>query len=79
MLRRTLKIQGNSNVHGIYKFPSYHYKLSVDTPNDLQLAKKIFSSFESSTSFGIDDVVELLEKHPEFLEINKESEINSDI
>jgi spore coat polysaccharide biosynthesis protein SpsF len=72
-----IKNSGKFKCEWVRTNPTYHYKLSVDTPNDLLLAKKIFSSFENSITFGMDDVVELLEKHPEFLEINRESEINS--
>jgi spore coat polysaccharide biosynthesis protein SpsF len=72
-----IKNSGEFKCEWIRTNPDYHYKLSVDTPNDLLLAQKIFSSFENSISFGMDDVVELLEKHPDFLEINRESEINS--
>jgi spore coat polysaccharide biosynthesis protein SpsF len=56
---------------------SYHYKLSVDTPNDLEMARRIFSELKSNPDFSIDEVNALLHNKPEILEINKESEINS--
>lgn len=56
---------------------SYHYKLSVDTNEDLEMARKIFSELKSEPDFSIEEVASLLERKPEILEINKESEINS--
>ena len=56
---------------------SYHFKLSVDTENDLRLAEQIFIELKNTPDFSIDDVVELLRRKPELLEINSESEINS--
>ncbi len=56
---------------------TYHYKLSVDTVNDLEMARRIFSEFKSEPDFSIEQVSILLKRKPEILEINKESEINS--
>ena len=56
---------------------SYHYKLSVDTENDLRLAEQIFIELKNKPDFSIDDVVDLLRRKPALLEINSESEINS--
>lgn len=57
--------------------PGYTYKFSVDTENDLKAAEAIFSELESTPDFGIDEVVNLLNRKPEILAINKESTINS--
>lgn len=72
-----IKNSGKFKCAWIHTNPNYNYKLSVDTPNDLKLAQSIFLSFNDSVSFGMDEVVELLEKKPELLLINRESEINS--
>jgi spore coat polysaccharide biosynthesis protein SpsF (cytidylyltransferase family) len=55
----------------------YHYKLSVDTANDLHVAETIFAELFSQPDFSIDEVHALLQRKPEILNINKESEINS--
>jgi len=54
----------------------YHYKLSVDTSADLELANAILKHLGES-DFGIEEVVHLLETKPELLQINPESTINS--
>jgi spore coat polysaccharide biosynthesis protein SpsF (cytidylyltransferase family) len=41
------------------------------------MARKIFSELKSEPDFSIEEVASLLERKPEILEINKESEINS--
>jgi spore coat polysaccharide biosynthesis protein SpsF len=56
---------------------AYQFKLSVDTENDLRLAERIFEELDSNPDFSIDDVVELINRKPELLLINEESEINS--
>jgi len=56
---------------------AYRFKLSVDTENDLRLAEQIFQELHDSPDFGIDEVVELMNRKPELLLINHESEINS--
>jgi spore coat polysaccharide biosynthesis protein SpsF (cytidylyltransferase family) len=55
----------------------YNFKLSVDTPNDLQLAERIFQELSHIPDFSIEEVTDLLLKKPELLEINQESTINS--
>lgn len=57
--------------------PEYQYKLSVDTADDFKMAEAIFESFPDIRNFGLNEVVELLKKKPEILEINKSSKINS--
>lgn len=56
---------------------NYQYKLSVDTPNDLETVRTIFQELQTTPQFSIDEVVNLLERKPEILEINKESVINA--
>jgi spore coat polysaccharide biosynthesis protein SpsF (cytidylyltransferase family) len=56
---------------------AYRFKLSVDTENDLRLAERIFEELNDNPNFSIDEVVDLLNRKPELLLINKESEINS--
>ena len=55
----------------------YNYKLSVDTQNDFDAVERIFSELRDINDFGIEDVVSLLSKKKEILEINSSSEINS--
>jgi len=55
----------------------YNFKLSVDTPADLAAVRTIFTILGEKGDFGINEVVQLLQKQPEILEINKESKINS--
>ncbi|MFM9986903.1 MAG: cytidylyltransferase domain-containing protein [Flavobacteriales bacterium] len=55
----------------------YTFKLSVDTENDLEVARTIFHRLQKSPDFSIDEVVNLLRDEPEILAINSESKINS--
>lgn len=55
----------------------YRFKFSVDTPNDLEAAKTIFLELKDQPDFSISEVVALLNRKPEILRINAESEINS--
>ncbi|MCH2197536.1 MAG: glycosyltransferase family protein [Flavobacteriales bacterium] len=55
----------------------YMFKLSVDTPADLNMVKRIFEELETTPDFSIQEVTKLLREKPEILEINKESKINS--
>ncbi len=57
--------------------PEYQFKLSVDTIMDLNAVRTIFRELENKPDFSIEEVVQLLKRKPEILEINKESEINS--
>jgi len=56
--------------------PDYHFKLSVDTENDLRAVRQIFTELSATPDFGIEEVVDLLRKKPEILDLNKESKIN---
>ncbi len=55
----------------------YQYKLSVDSENDYKMAEAVFSSFDSINGFGMNEVVSLLQRRPEILQLNKDSMINS--
>lgn len=55
----------------------YNFKLSVDTPNDLQLAETIVQELSHTPDFSIEEVTELLLNKPELLQINSDSTINS--
>lgn len=55
----------------------YHYKLSVDTEDDLNLVRSIFEKLGPETDFSIHAVVDLLQAHPELIDLNKDSSINS--
>lgn len=57
--------------------PDYRFKLSVDSENDFKVAETIFSSFDSISDFTMEDVIELLKKRPQILDLNKDSVINS--
>lgn len=57
---------------------TYTYKLSVDTQNDFELIKQIFSRlYAPGKIFGINEVVSLLKSDPSLLKVNKESIINA--
>jgi spore coat polysaccharide biosynthesis protein SpsF (cytidylyltransferase family) len=55
----------------------YQYKLSVDSPEDFKAVATIFSELKEKKDFGQEEVMELLRKKPEILEINKNSIANS--
>ncbi len=52
------------------------YKLSLDNENDYKLIQKIFHHFYPHLLFEVNEVVELLQSHPQLLEINQSSIIN---
>lgn len=47
-----------------------HLRLTVDTPEDLALIRKIYQHFDNRDDFSLNDIVELLDKSPELLDIN---------
>lgn len=55
----------------------YHYKLSVDTLDDLKAVEAIFEALQHQEDFGIHEVTALLKERPELLAINASSSINS--
>jgi spore coat polysaccharide biosynthesis protein SpsF len=50
-----------------------HMRWTVDTPEDLAFVRQIYNHFGSNT-FSWQDVLALLEQHPEWLEINRHIE-----
>jgi spore coat polysaccharide biosynthesis protein SpsF len=58
----------------------YNHKLSVDTIEDLEAVREIFRRLDPDKTgriFGIQEVTDLLIKHPEIRQINAVSEINA--
>ena len=58
-----------------YKYPKdlSHYRWVVDEPADLDFAKKIFENlYPLNLEFGMGDILTLLDKMPELLEINQQ-------
>ena len=47
-----------------------HLRLTVDTQDDLRLVRKIYSHFDNSDDFSLDEVLRLLNQQPELLNIN---------
>jgi spore coat polysaccharide biosynthesis protein SpsF len=56
---------------------AYDFKLSVDTLQDLEAVRAIYEKLSKSPEFSIEEVVDLLDQHPEILNINKDSVVNS--
>jgi spore coat polysaccharide biosynthesis protein SpsF len=46
------------------------YRWTLDTPEDLELIRAIYSRFDNRDDFGWREVVRLMEEHPELTEIN---------
>jgi len=72
-----IKQSGKFRVGWRKAHPAYTYKLSVDTEKDLEMAQTIFQELNDKPDFSIEDVVALLQRKPEILSINADSEINS--
>lgn len=48
-----------------------HYRWTVDTPEDFQLVTTVFENlYPKNPHFGIDDIVQAFQKHPEWEKIN---------
>lgn len=47
-----------------------HFRLTVDTPQDLELVRKIYANFDQSDEFSLGDVRSLLSTKPDLLRIN---------
>jgi spore coat polysaccharide biosynthesis protein SpsF len=59
------------NILHITHEPDYgHYRWTVDTPEDLELLRKIAAHFPGRDDFSWLDVLELVKKHPELNELN---------
>jgi spore coat polysaccharide biosynthesis protein SpsF (cytidylyltransferase family) len=56
---------------------AYHYKLSVDSPDDFKIVAKIFEELKLVKDFGMEEVINLLKQKPEIGELNKDSVANS--
>ena len=53
--------------------PDYGEKRwTVDTAEDLELMRRIFSYFQDRESFGWEEILSLMEEHPELEEINQQ-------
>jgi spore coat polysaccharide biosynthesis protein SpsF (cytidylyltransferase family) len=50
------------------------YRLSVDTPKDLELMKAIFRDLYKKGGIKFPDVIAMLDKRPELLKINEDIE-----
>jgi len=46
------------------------YRLTLDTHEDLQLIRTIYSRFEGRDDFGWQDVLALMEREPELAQLN---------
>ena len=46
------------------------YRLTVDTPEDLALIRKIYAHFECTDEFSLDEMVTLLAQHPDLMALN---------
>ena len=47
-----------------------HLRLTVDTPEDLALVRKIYGHFGNTDSFSLKEIIDLLERHPSWQAIN---------
>lgn len=57
-----------------YRYPTdqSHYRLTVDTPEDLQLVAKILENlYPADPNFDLPKILHLLKLHPEWAEINR--------
>ena len=45
-------------------------RLTVDTPEDLEMVREVFAHFGNTNEFSMDEMVTLLESHPELSELN---------
>lgn len=51
--------------------PDYgHYRWTVDTPEDLELVRRIAAHFEGRDDFSWQEILALYERHPELAQIN---------
>lgn len=54
----------------VYDNPFKFMRLTVDTPEDLKLARIICDALYTGAPFGIDEIINFLKTRPELLEIN---------
>ena len=60
---------------GLNKFDGLglgHHRWTLDEPEDYELLTRVFDSFPAGMIFHLDDVLDLLGGHPEWLAINKQ-------
>ena len=58
-------------IHGVFNAVDLsHLRWTVDTPEDLELVRRIYDYFDDD-AFSWHDVLALLEQHPDWLEINR--------
>lgn len=59
-------------LHGVFNDVDYsHYRWTVDTMEDLAFVRKIYDAFAGDDTFSWREVLHLLERHPEWQEINR--------
>lgn len=50
-----------------------HYRITVDTPEDFELLKRIIETlYPTDPHFNLDSIIELLTKHPDWITLNAE-------
>ena len=49
-----------------------HYRLTVDTRQDLELVREIYSHFHNQDHFSLEEILDLLDRYPDLIAINKE-------
>jgi spore coat polysaccharide biosynthesis protein SpsF len=60
---------------GWQKFDSsYHYKLSVDTPEDFAITKTVFH--ELGNDFSVDELIQFMKKNPEISDLFTSGKFN---
>jgi glutamate-1-semialdehyde aminotransferase/spore coat polysaccharide biosynthesis protein SpsF (cytidylyltransferase family)/predicted dehydrogenase len=63
---RTANVENNSAY--LYQ----HYRWTVDEPNDLEFIRAVYKAFRGQESFGMRDVLQLIEKTPGLEKMNSE-------
>jgi spore coat polysaccharide biosynthesis protein SpsF len=48
----------------------YHYRLTVDTPEDFELIRRLIEDY-GCESKSINEITDVLDNHPELVEINR--------
>src|SRR5271157_665917 len=63
---RTANVENNST--SLYQ----HYRWTVDEPNDMEFIRAVYKAFRGQESFGMKDVLQLIEKNPGLEKMNSE-------
>ncbi len=59
-------------IHAVRGEGNYrHYRWTLDTPEDLEFIRSVYSAFEGRDDFSWRDVLGLLERRPELAELNR--------